>query len=839
MKKFYSVFVLLIYSVFSTAQDSPVEVSDSLSSKITHGAEIATEDFNKGFITTPEELFLGKVTGLQVIQGDGSPGSKFELIIRGKSSLLNDNYPLIVLDGMPLIDVKSIQFINPNDIESVNVLKDVASSVKYGKFARNGVVEINLKKSASDKISANVNSSVAVNNVSDYRKVLDADRYRSLINEREGADVSSILGNANTNWQDALYSPSVSHKVDANISSTFEGLPVYLSMSSIVDKGTISHSDYKRKNVSLTLNPKFFKDHLEVAAGANYSLSEQNRIYNRSISTALEFNPTIPVYDLNGDYNHNSSDPKHYYSLNPLYVNENFTDVGKMSFINTKLGFKYNIHGFEELAISSNLYYSERKSNTDVRWNKEVTEFSYYNDEDIDEGLINRMFDIGLLYNKNIESINSCISFSAKYSRHILSDEYSYIESRDELVSFQNSYSDRFMSNWNFNLSYSLLDKYFVEAVYHIDELSLLGGKKSNVSSYGFSAGWDIAKEGFMKNNGVINDLVYTISYGQLLNPFVIYSFGAFSNTEINLEKRAGFTTSVKFSTSNNKVRGKLEYYNESVDNLFFMAPIISGTGYSSSFLESSGTVHNKGVELHLNYDAITNNTFAWNMGLNLARNINKISDDFKYEIVDASWSGFGPQPRITAGGSIGEVYALDQIYDSNNKPIEEAYVLDNDGYSVMVESGNVNPDVTIGLSNTFKYKSWELYFSGRTSIGNSVYNSFDANGALRYLVGNTTDEEFYNISENTLETGFEGSQRYSNYFVEKASFFRMDFINLSYIFEDITKYNLNVKLDASVNNAFVLSNYRGVDPEHASGVDGADFYLRPRVFSFGLNIGI
>jgi iron complex outermembrane receptor protein len=265
-------------------------------------ATVSSKDFQKGVITTPEQLIQGKVPGLSIISNGGRPGSGSVIRIRGGASLSASNTPLIVVDGVPLDNggvsggTNALAFINPNDIESFTVLKDASSAAIYGTRASNGVIIITTKKGKSGQLKVNFSTVNSVSSITDKVDVLSADQFRSVINTHGSAAQKAMLGTANTDWQDVIYQTAFS--TDNNISFTggLKKLPYRVSIGYLKQTGVLRTDEMQRTSLALVLNPTFFEDHLKVDINLKGS-AQNNRFANGgAIGAAVTFDPTQPVH---------------------------------------------------------------------------------------------------------------------------------------------------------------------------------------------------------------------------------------------------------------------------------------------------------------------------------------------------------------------------------------------------------------------------------------------------------------------------------------------------------------------------------------------------------------
>lgn len=265
---------------------------------------ISEKDFNKGQVITAEQLIMGKVPGVQITSNGGAPGAGSRIRIRGGSSLNASNDPLIVIDGVPLDNDRiagspnPLSLINPNDIETFNVLKDASATAIYGSRASNGVIIITTKKGhAGDKLKVSFSSLASLSTITKTVDVLDGDEFRAVVNQYATDENKAKLGSANTDWQDVIYRNAFSHDNNLSVSGALKSLPYRVSVGYLDQQGTLLTSSLKRTSVSVNLNPTFLDGHLKVNANIKGLMTKSRFADEAAIGTAVSFDPTQPVQD--------------------------------------------------------------------------------------------------------------------------------------------------------------------------------------------------------------------------------------------------------------------------------------------------------------------------------------------------------------------------------------------------------------------------------------------------------------------------------------------------------------------------------------------------------------
>ena len=341
-------------------------------------SSVSEKDFNKGNIVTPENLLSGRVAGLSINTG-GAPGSGSTIRIRGGASLGASNDPLIVINGLP-VDNNTIggsrsvlSTINPNDIKSFSVLKDASATAIYGSRASNGVIIITTKQGGS-QFRVNFDTQFGINTLPRKVDVFTADEFRELVSE-ERPDLLSLLGDGNTDWQEEIYRTSLNSSQNLSVSgSIFKNTPARLSLGRTIQEGLRLTSKFERNNVSLTLNPKLFDNHLKISLSANGTY-EKNRFAPGEEGNAITFDPTQPVYDVDspfgGFFQYTNINDDNVLNIEDLTPDAPFNPVAnilqrndqsevKRFFGNIK--FDYQFHFFPDLSAVVNLGYDEQRS---------------------------------------------------------------------------------------------------------------------------------------------------------------------------------------------------------------------------------------------------------------------------------------------------------------------------------------------------------------------------------------------------------------------------------------------------------------------------------------------
>lgn len=858
---------------------------------------VTEKDFNQGFIVTPENLLSGRVAGLTINTG-GEPGSGSEIRIRGGSSLNDEsNTPLIVIDGLPISNnttggARSIlSTINPNDIASFTVLKDASSTAIYGSRAANGVIIITTKR-GTNTFQAGLDFQMGVNTITNTIDVFTGDEFRALVAEQR-PDLVGLLGNANTNWQEEIYKTAVYTSQNGFVQgSLFGKLPARLSIGHTNQPGLRLTSEFERSNASLSLNPSLFDDHLKISVNANVAF-EKNRFANGQEGNALTFDPTQPIYDENSPFDGFFE----YYNLNDdgvLDSNDLVAEVARnpvagllqrkaISEVRRVYGnakAEYNLHFFPDMTAVVNLGFDESKVSGSVYVpptsaqveQPDGTLGSSTTYENYDR---NALFDGYLAYIKDIGNFN--IDATAGYSYQVF--QRSAYNSADLFnapsePTFDIT-TDLVLIGLFGRANFSLADKYLLTLSYRRDGTSrfIKDNKWGNYPAAAFA--WKMNDDLFPDSETISNlklrlswgitgqqDIgndaldLYLSRYVRGLQP-AQYTFGnenipvalpQFRNENLKWEETTTYNIGLDYGLFNERIYGAIEvFYKESKD-ILFNAAIADGANFSNSGFQNIGSFTSEGVEVTINADVFESdieNGFNWNINLNgayIRREIKDLTLGQDVRIGDIAGGTGGTIQLHKVGFQPFAFFVYNQIYDENNNPIEGAYadlngdniINDNDRYLYKKPAA----DVTLGFRSNMSYKKFDLSFNLRANLGNYVYNNMNsARGQYDLLQSNAV---LANLPVSVLESNFNTTSTVilSDYYVENASFLKMDNITLGYDFGSFFGKNDNssIRLSASVQNVFTITNYSGLDPEVFGGIDNA-IYPRPRAYLVGANV--
>lgn len=851
-------------------------------------ATISSKDFNKGTVVTAENLLNGKVAGVTINTGGGAPGSGAEIRIRGGSSLLASNDPLIVIDGLPISNsgnsgaTSVLSSLNPNDIESFTVLKDASATAIYGSRASNGVIIITTKKGGKN-LSVDYNFQYGSGKKFNDIDVFSANDFRALVNQVGTASQIAKLGSANTNWQDEIYRKT--DFVDNNLSikgNFLKIIPTRVSFGNTYQEGLRLTNNFNRNTFSISMNPSLLNDHLKFNVNANYS-NQKNRFADGVEGAAIRFDPTQPVYD--------TTNPSGFFEYitgftpqgDAIYANPSIAnpvaqllqtnDRGVNNRVYGNFQMDYKFHFLPELRAVVNLGFDQSEGSRKITrsdlarsgfLNNNISLGTDYSDSNT---RTNKSLDSYFIYNKNFGSLNFEGTGGYSYQKfenrglsgynatNPTSVQLPYVDNDIVLVGFFGR------TNFNFN------DKYLFTFTYRRDGTSRFGedNRWGNFPAAAFA--WKI-KDDFFKNSNLISDLKLRLGWGvtgqqeiseslfyrQLYNIGNANSQYTFGNSPINVgipsaygpikwEETTTYNAGVDFGIKNNRLTGSVDVFYKKSNDLFQIAPFADGGNFTNQGPQNIGDMSTKGIEASVNYELVKSDKFNWNINLNATKYERRIDKIAAGQPIYTGFTGVGTggtSQILAEGYTPNSFFVYKQLYDTNGTPIEGAFAdLNGDGIISGLDRyiyKNPDPDLLLGFSSNITYNNFDLAFNLRASFGNRILNTIKSTGSYYSQIENG---QLQNVSTNVLYTNFQnqnGENVLSDMFIENGSFLRMDFATLGYTFPKWLDGKASLRLFTGVQNPFIITKYSGLDPEINGGIDST-IYPRQRQVLFGANV--
>ncbi len=877
---------------------------------------IKAEDLNRGAISSPDQMLLGKVSGLHITPATGQPGASAKIRIRGAASLNASNDPLIVIDGVPITGDggagmgNPLASVNPNDIESYTVLKDASATAIYGSRASNGVIIITTRKGTGKKLNVGYNASYSMKQNASAIEMMTADEYRDFMNTTypNNQVIQGLLGTENTDWQKEIYRLSFNTDQNVSVYGTTSFMPYRVSLGYNLDQATLKRGDNQRGNLDVSLSPKFFDDHLTININAKGIYQKTDWASTGAVGNALAFDPTKPVYFTKGDGSIDTSKAGGYWnwlnpdgsantmaSTNPLstiydYTNFNHTlrSIGNVQLV-------YKVHGWEDLTLNVNAGYDIAQTKGE-RYNAlgSISAMRSSNDLFVTYENFNKNMLLETYLNYNHAFRNSNLDVMAGYSW-----QHNYVQYDEE--QFRNTQPDGpgahyftaptnakeyYLLSFFGRINYSIASRYLFTVTLRNDASS----RFSKANRWGLfpsaAVAWNVAEENFLKGNRSVSALKFRLGWGRTgqqdigsdYYPYLARYLSSPSlemqylmdmddtnliylttlaplayNANLKWETTETYNVGLDFGFANDRITGSAEAYYRHTYDLLNVISTPLGSNFGNSIISNIGNMENKGLEFTLNVIPVQTADMHWSIGGNLTLQDTKITKltTLKAEgyLGVTTGEGMGGTGGYTSlhreGFTPYTFYLFQQLYDQEGNPVQNG-LIDRDGDGEVTDADRYVtgyspvPDAFFGFNTQFRYKNWDLGINGHGSLGNYLINGV----AMGYSTSYSDDWNkgyLNNLSKQYLVNGWtapsENNQKYSDMFIENASFFRIDDINLGYTINKL-KCIKSLRIAASVQNVYVFTKYRGLDPEIGSS-DGVDFSIipRPRLFTLRLNL--
>lgn len=855
-------------------------------------ASVSQEDLKKGIVTSAEQVLQGKVSGLSVVQSSGDPSQGASIRLRGGTSLSASNSPLIVVDGIPGVDINTVQ---PSEIQSIDVLKDASSAAIYGSRGANGVIIITTSRSSNKETrSIQYNGYAGIGYVAKHMDLLSADQWRAYVREN---DVKSAIDyGGNTDWQKELERTAFTHSHNIYFSNVSKESGYSASITYLNSEGVIKKNSMNRLSGSISAHQYGLNNRLKLEAGVTGTTDSWHPIDNRIYERMANLNPTVPVRDQNGNFTSIGGTN----TENPVELNTNRTaDNSRHRF----LGYgKIELEIIDGLKASANLSYeyNSQKSNLYIptyavmegqsekgRGQKQLADYK------------NLQLETYLTYDKEFNKIHK-LNLMGGYSylkniydgfgatrRGFDTDYFGYDNlaagtdyRQGDVYSYK---GEATLISFFGRVNYNLMNKYMITATLRDDGSSRFGNNNKWGLFPSVSAAWRISDEAFMEGTSSwLDNLKVRLGYGVTGNQdgmgeykslAILSASGAVyydaatgtwknsytpsqnTNADLKWESTEQFNLGLDFSLFN-RVTGSLELYSKKTKDLLWTYQVPIPPYLKNQMLANVGTLSNKGVELTLNSNIIRTKDFSWDVTMNASYNKQEITKLTNAEYTSegflaGSLHGLRGMSGIYSQ-KIAEGYPMGSFFGPKCLGIDEEgkFVLktDENGEVVNEYLGSAQPKVNLGIAMNFSYKDFDLNVSGYGMFGQKVLN------ATAMSMYDPTRLPAQNVPDSYLTSGITSDPTYCDYWVENASFFRLQSVTFGYTLPTkLKKVGLDkIRLYVTGENLFVITGYTGIDPEVSTtlsqdssdgsitsspGIDRYDSYPRPRTFSFGVNI--
>ncbi|MCU4155648.1 TonB-dependent receptor [Carboxylicivirga sp. A043] len=806
----------------------------------------------------------------------------------------------IPLNGGPGGVGNMLSSINPSDIESFTVLKDASATAIYGSRASNGVIMITTRKGTGNDLQISYDGNVSISERKKGIDVLSGDEFRSFITETfaglsNEAEVVGKLGTYNTDWQDEIFRTGINTEHNLSfMGKVREAVPYRASLGYTNINGILKTSNMERFTGSFALNPKLLDDHLTINLNGR-GMYISNRFANQgAIGAAVSMDPTQPVYDENSPYGGywswvgNDGKVLNVATKNPLSLLEMRYDTSDGYQLLGNAQFDYQLHFLPSVNLNLNLgmdYSNTSGENlTPHTAPAEANSGGYKNNWDNERR--NSLLDFYAQYKTKMNFLESDLNVMGGYSwQHFwwentnlavrTSPDLVDVDGNPEIIEDNAPYAEEYyLVSFFGRINWNMYSKYLLTFTLRQDGSSRFNTDNRWGIFPSVAFAWRMNQESFLSDIDVLSNLklrlgwgvtgqqdvggvypairVYQNSVGEAANYYRGGQWTGFMkplsyNADLKWESTTTWNAGIDYGFFNNRVNGTVDvYYRETEDLFNAEVKVAAGSNFSEYVVANVGTLENVGTEFSINVVPVVTDDWNWEAGFNFAYNKNKITALTHNE--GSALNRFGNTGgdggfnllAHSVGNPHSMYYVYEQIYDENNKPIEGMYVDRNNDGQINEEDlylyHKFTPDWTIGFNTKVEWKEWDLSIASHGNFGNYNYNAVAANNAELAPARVYANEFLSNRHNSAFDTNFQYKRVLSDYYVQDASFFRIDNITLGYSFDKLMGKNLKGRVYTSVQNPFVFTGYEGLDPEVFGGVDN-DFYPRPVTTMLGLSL--
>lgn len=840
---------------------------------------VSAKDLNTGVYTTPAELLQGKVPGLVVTQDANPNAQNVHVTLRGASTFRSGaaQEPYYIVDGVPGVD---LSLVSPDDIESVDVLRDASATAIYGSKAANGVIIVTTKKGSKGHTNVEYSGYVAVSQMARKYDVMSADEYRNWMSSN-GMNIAAgqDLG-ANTDWQDEVSRTGFSQNHNVSISGGNEKTTFQTSFNYMKSLGVIRGTDMERFTGRSFIQTKMLDDRLTLSLNLNGSLAQRNDVVadfdGRSTYDAMAYYmPTSPVKNADGSWFENLAYDQYY---NPLALINEQTNFYKMKRIlatgtaqlkiveglNWHANLSYQNRNTVYSHYASHNYVGNRGDNgyalrSQVEDTRKV--FETYLD-------FNRTFNdlhtVGLMAGYSWEESNDGDGFQTM-ARGFFDDQLMYYNLGLSNYNERNDYGSNLLSTLRMisyygRANYSFDSRYLLQASIRRDGSSAFGANHRWATFPSFSAAWRLSEEKFVKNLGVFDDLKFRVGYGVSGNSLGFDVFTALqlyggagwttdqngnqiqglaaarnANPDLKWEKTGMLNIGLDFGFFGNRLSGTIEYYSKDTKDLIADYPVSTAKYLYGTMTANVGEVTNKGVELTLNVVPIQTKDWYWSSTLNLSHNVNKVkkisSEEFSRDYIEfdesdmhlRGQSGYHAQ-RILEGQPIGVFYIYEWAgYNDEGRSV--FYERENGERTGNLTASPVEKDrAIVGNAQPDLTLGWNNTVTYKrwtmTAFFTGVFGNKILNASKASLsnMSEIGTRNFLRSVRDTEKVTDGNSAIISDRYLENGSYLRLQTLSLGYDFGKLGKWVKDLRLTLTGNNLFTITGYDGIDPAVALG---------------------
>lgn len=869
-------------------------------------SSIGAKDFNVGVVTSPTDMMQGRVSGVNITTNGGEPGAGSSIRIRGSNSIRSGQEPLYVIDGMPLETNNSqptgasiagvgnsgnknpLNFLNPNDIESIDVLKDASATAIYGSRGANGVILITTKKGKKGAPTVSYSGYMAISNLPHQLEVLNADEFRTLMKQN---NITFNDMGCNTNWQDEIFRTALSHNHSVSLGGGGENTQYRVSLSYMNQEGIIKKSGIEKYTGRMAFNQSLFNNRVKLDGTITIARTNDFRVpigenggsEGDLLYSAITRNPTYPVYNEDGTYYQTTPTERNPVAM--LNLTDDKTQTDRMLF---NLSASVNI--VKGLDYKLNIGLDEEKASRRVTQNEQLIYLSNKGTLDINNVESNsRLIENYLTYDFSLKerhkfNIMAGMSYQQFNFYSYGLSEYGFdvenIDYGNELgfgnyteVTVQSDITKNELQSFYGRFNYNLDEKYLLTATFRADGSTKFGENNKYGYFPSMALGWRMSEEEFIKKLNFFDNLKLRFGWGitgnqEIPNKISKESLGNTSgaiidgstnnvtpginlirtpNPDIKWEKNMQTNVGLDFAILNGRLSGSIDYFYKHTSDVLLQIYSKSPAPTSQIWTNVPDMIiTNKGVDLSLSGIIVDKKDLFWDLGVNFSTYKNNVKDCPMSQITSATASGPGILGNISQvimnDHAIGSFWGKNFLgFDENGMSV---YEKDENGNDKNMIIGNANPDFTFNINTSVRYKQFDLSLFFNGVFGNDIYNN----------LANVVDTKAmfskgYNIlksasdSPESVNNGIVVSNRY----IEDGSYFRLSSATIGYTFDTSKwKWVKNLRLYLAGNNLFTITKFSGYDPEinsdHTSnGVPSMGVawtaYPKARTFTFGIDV--
>lgn len=869
---------------------------------------VKSKDFNKGLVTSPSQLIQGRVSGVNITNNGGEPGGGVTIRVRGSNSVRSGQDPLYVVDGVPLdtsadqqpsgasvagvggnATKNPLNFLNPDDIESIDVLKDASATAIYGARGANGVIMVTTKKGTEGQSQVSYSAYGSISSLPKQYSMLNSDQFRAFAKEK---NVTIEDGGANTNWQDEIFRTAYSHNHNLSISGGMKNGNYRASLGFQDQEGIVERTGMKKYTGRFYVNQKAFNNRLNIEASITATRTNDQRVplgesggfEGDVLLSALKVNPTYPILNADGSYYQKSKDVRNPVAMINLTNDNTETDRVLANVTGTlelwkNLKYKMNV-AFDEMKASrkvtqdAQLIYMTDKGTMDIN-NVEGSSF-------LIENYLTYNFNLGKQHKFDVlagHSYQKFRNYSYGFSENGFDVDgidylYNFTFGKYNQITGASNITVNELQSFFGRVNYNLMDKYLLTVNFRADGSTKFGDN----NKYGFfpsaALAWRLSEEAFIKQLNVFDNLKLRASFGvtgnqEIPNKISRILLGTSSgdgaildggssvvsgitlkrtpNPDLKWERSEQLNVGLDFAFFNNRLSGTLDYFSKVTRDVLLEVYSISPAPTANVWSNVPDMkIVNRGWEIGLNGILIDTKDWHWSLGANFSKITNEVKDLPMSQITTGKPSGPGidgfTSQVIKSGYPIGTFWGYNFLgFDDSGKSL---YEMDADGKRVEKCIGNAQPDFSINFNTSVSYRNFDLSLFFNGVVGNDIYNN------LANVMDNLS---LFSKGFNTTTTAINRPEAldnvldYSSRYIEDGSYLRLSSATLGYnVPLKNKKWISAMRLTLTGNNLFVLTDYSGYDPEvnagrSSNGVPslgiGWTTYPMARSFSFGVTV--